>query len=149
MRTFKLVELADAAGTSPRTVRYYVQRGLLDAPSFRGKDTEYGEKHLAALRAIFALQQAYLPLDEIASRVRGRSLEELRALADAPAAEAPAASQPSHVAQASNAPSVKAWARVEVAPGLELSLREDADARVVELFERLVRQASMNLGEGK
>ena len=49
---YKLEELARAAGTSPRTVRYYVQRGLLPAPAFRGKDTAYGPEHLVRLRAI-------------------------------------------------------------------------------------------------
>ena len=37
MSAYKLDDLAAAAGVSPRTVRYYVQRGLLPAPPFRGR----------------------------------------------------------------------------------------------------------------
>lgn len=67
--TYKLQELADEAGIAPRTVRYYVQRGLLPAPEFRGKDTAYGREHLLRLQVIKRLQQAHLPLDEIQSHL--------------------------------------------------------------------------------
>src|SRR5262249_30093496 len=86
--TYKLDELADEAQVAPRTVRYYVQRGLLPAPEFRGKDTAYGREHLARLRAIKALQQAHLSLDEIQARLSGASLDELdRIISGAPRAQ--------------------------------------------------------------
>lgn len=145
-QTYKLSELAEAAQTSPRTIRYYVQRGLLEAPSFRGKDTEYTEVHLAALRAIFALQKAYLPLGEIATRLRDLSIEELVALGEGGPVPAPIpipilipTRQPSPIV-APHGPA--RWVRAEIAPGLEVSLREDAAHEVVELFERLMRQAT-------
>jgi len=78
--TYKLEELAAEAGVSPRTVRYYVQRGLLPAPELRGKDTVYGREHLLRLQAIKRLQQSHLPLDEIQIRIAsaaGRDLERL------------------------------------------------------------------------
>ena len=62
---WKLAELAAEAGVSPRTVRYYVQRGLLSAPAFKGPDTVYGEEHLLRLKAIRVLQARFLPLDAI------------------------------------------------------------------------------------
>ena len=73
----KLDELAERAGVSPRTVRYYIQRGLLTAPAFRGADTAYGEEHLVALRAIKKLQEAYWPLDAIGGALANRSPAEL------------------------------------------------------------------------
>jgi DNA-binding transcriptional MerR regulator len=60
---FRLEDLARAADVSARTVRYYVQRGLLPAPEFRGKDTAYGPEHLSRLRVIKRLQQERLPLE--------------------------------------------------------------------------------------
>lgn len=80
---YKLEELAAEAGVSPRTVRYYVQRGLLPAPEFRGKDTAYGRGHLLRLHAIKRLQQAHLPLDEIQIRLQGASDAELERIARA------------------------------------------------------------------
>ena len=60
---YGIEELADRAGVSRRTVRYYVQRGLLPAPPFKGPDTVYGEEHLVRLKAIRVLQARFLPLD--------------------------------------------------------------------------------------
>lgn len=96
----KLEEVAKAAGVSPRTVRYYIQRGLLPQPSFRGPDTAYGEEHLVRLRAIRRLQDAYWPLDAIAGVFASRSEREIESIADgtnvpSPAGAAPALSQPS------------------------------------------------------
>jgi DNA-binding transcriptional MerR regulator len=79
--TYKIEELAAEAGVSPRTVRYYVQRGLLPAPEFRGKDTAYGQAHLLRLHAIKRLQQAHLPLDEIQARLLSMTEAELVRLA--------------------------------------------------------------------
>src|SRR5262245_56759177 len=79
---YKVDELARAAKTSSRTVRYYVQRGLLPAPIFRGKDTVYGREHLLRLRAIRRLQEAYFPLDAIAAELARRSPEAIERLAD-------------------------------------------------------------------
>ena len=71
----KLDELAERAGVSPRTVRYYVQRGLLAAPEFRGPDTVYEAEHLARLKAIRVLQSRHLPLDAIQEALTGRSVD--------------------------------------------------------------------------
>src|SRR3954463_13515501 len=74
---YKLEELAVAAGVSSRTVRYYVQRGLLSAPVFRGRDTAYDEDHLLRLRAIKRLQERFVSLDAIQAELEQRSREEL------------------------------------------------------------------------
>lgn len=132
--TYKLDELAGEAGVAPRTVRYYVQRGLLPAPEFRGKDTSYGREHLARLRAIKVLQQAHLPLEEIQARLAGAGLDEIeRIAAGAPprgpevrcaAPEEAAASSPR-----AGAPRGERWERVEIADGVELHVRTDAPER--------------------
>lgn len=80
--SYKLNELAEEAGVAPRTVRYYVQRGLLPAPEFRGKDTVYGREHLLRLNVIKRLQQAHLPLDEIQSRLAHATEAELLRMAE-------------------------------------------------------------------
>lgn len=150
-RTYKVDELARAAGTSVRTIRYYVQRGLLPPPEFRGKDTAYGHEHLVRLRAIRRLQQAYLPLDEIAAGLAGKTPEEIERLADgrgAPPARAGAAGPAAARGSGPAAPSPSArddrplhwrtWHRVEIAPGIELSVADDAPVHSQKLFERVV-----------
>lgn len=143
---WKLTELAKEAGVSPRTVRYYVQRGLLPAPPFKGPDTVYGEEHLLRLKAIRALQAKFLPLDAIQVELMRLSPEELRALVDAapPSPEpvpalAPLPAPKLVKAEHADSPSaeVTSWRRWELAPGLELHLADTADAKTRALAERV------------
>jgi DNA-binding transcriptional MerR regulator len=67
--TFDLNELSAAAGVTPRTVRYYVQQGLLPSPGTRGPGTRYDRAHLDRLQLIRVLQRQHLPLAEIRRRV--------------------------------------------------------------------------------
>jgi DNA-binding transcriptional MerR regulator len=146
-KEWKLAELAQEAGVSPRTVRYYVQRGLLPAPPFKGPDTVYGEEHLLRLKAIRVLQARFLPLDAIQVELARLSPEELQALAEAdPAVEAPAPapSMPPTAGPVKTSPradtseaGVTSWRRWELAPGLELHLADTADEKTRALAERV------------
>lgn len=134
----KLDDLARSAGVSPRTVRYYIQRGLLSAPEFRGPDTRYGEIHLVTLRAVRALQERFWPLEAIAGALEGRSMADLEAIAAGtlplPAPEGPAAAG-GHPYRTPAAPVPVAVAergtRHLLAPGVELFVRDGADAALV------------------
>ena len=64
-----LPQLCDAAEVTPRTVRYYIQQGLLPAPESRGPGAHYNSGHLARLRLIKRLQHEHLPLGEIRERL--------------------------------------------------------------------------------
>ena len=64
-------QLADAAGLSRRGIRFYVQRGLLQAPVGRGRGSVYGPEHLDRLRLIQQLQLAGHSLDAIRQIVDG------------------------------------------------------------------------------
>lgn len=68
-RSYRLQELAEVCGVKPRTIRYYVQRGLLPAPTFRGPETAYDQDHLYRLQAIRHLQERFWSLDAIASHL--------------------------------------------------------------------------------
>ena len=75
-----LAELADQAGVSQRTVRYYVQQGLLPSPESRGPATRYEREHLDRLRLIRRLQREHLPLAEIRRRLEQLGAHEIREL---------------------------------------------------------------------
>jgi DNA-binding transcriptional MerR regulator len=64
-----IAELAERAGVTPRTVRYYVAEGLLPPPGGRGQRRAYGQEHLRRLATIRQLKAAYLPLHEIRRRL--------------------------------------------------------------------------------
>lgn len=76
-----LTELADLAGVTPRTVRYYLAHGLLPAVRLAGSGSRYDEDHLARLRLIRRLQAEHLPLAEIRRRLDGLEDDEIRELA--------------------------------------------------------------------
>ncbi|MBF6044825.1 MerR family transcriptional regulator [Streptomyces sp. NRRL B-1677] len=91
-RQYRAAELADAAGITPRTLRFYRERKLLPAPRREGRIAWYGPPHLARLRTIAALLERGHTLGGIAELISafecGRDVGELLGLAGAGAAVA-------------------------------------------------------------
>lgn len=83
--TFDLPELIARAGVSARTVRYYIQQGLLPAPQSRGPGAHYSHEHLHRLYLIRRLQREHLPLAEIRRRLDELTPDDIRRLATEPA----------------------------------------------------------------
>lgn len=81
---YSLTELADLAGVTPRTVRYYLAQGLLPAVGQSGPGSKYDPDHLARLRLIRRLQGEHLPLAEIRRRLDDLADHEIRDLAGRP-----------------------------------------------------------------
>jgi DNA-binding transcriptional MerR regulator len=78
---YSVTELADLAGVTPRTVRYYLAQGLLPATGQSGPGSKYDPDHLARLRLIRRLQGEHLPLGEIRRRLEMLDEAEIRDLA--------------------------------------------------------------------
>ncbi|MDB5215204.1 MAG: MerR family transcriptional regulator [Myxococcaceae bacterium] len=159
-RSYKIDELARAAGMSVRTVRYYVQRGLLPAAAFRGKDTAYDHGHLTRLRAIRRLQEAFFPLDAIAAELDGRTAHEIEAIADGNVTPvsplgnggnetststtthaktehtASHHDEDAHAAIARQAS--RLYRRIELFPGVDLTVAEDAPDKSVRLVKEML-----------
>jgi DNA-binding transcriptional MerR regulator len=68
-------ELAALVGASRRTVRYYVQEGLLDPPIGETRAAYYTEKHLEQLQTIKTLTSEGLSLERIRQRLHGTDAE--------------------------------------------------------------------------
>lgn len=88
---FELSELCDRAGVTRRTVRYYVQQGLLPAPGM-GPGTKYGRGHLDRLRLIRRYQRDHLPLAEIRKRLAQLDDDEVANILSTPAGRGDSAS---------------------------------------------------------
>ncbi|MGH3054299.1 MAG: helix-turn-helix domain-containing protein, partial [Gaiellaceae bacterium] len=56
---FTLAELADRTGMSERTIRYYIQFGLLPSPEGAGPKSRYTPSHLSRLTLIRMLQEKH------------------------------------------------------------------------------------------
>jgi len=63
--SYSIGALADAAGVSRRTVRFYVQKGLIDPPAGRGRGAVYSAGHLEQIHAVRRLQREGLDLQTI------------------------------------------------------------------------------------
>jgi DNA-binding transcriptional MerR regulator len=127
---FGIDELADLGGVSRRTVRYYVQEGLLPAPLGVGRGRHYDQSHLDRLLHVKAEQEA------------GRSLDDIRARRKPPSGRSqPAAAPPRPLPRST-------WRRLELGPGVELHVAHDirlpAGSRLDELVEWCRRHLSRN-----
>lgn len=63
--TYSIDQICDMTGVSRRTVRYYVQEGLLEPPVGRGRGGNYLETHVERLREIKSLQEKGWTLSSI------------------------------------------------------------------------------------
>jgi DNA-binding transcriptional MerR regulator len=66
-----LSELAERSGTPPRTIRFYIARGLLAGPLKAGRGAVYGQEHLDRLAEIRDWQSKGLTLTEVGRRLAG------------------------------------------------------------------------------
>ena len=131
-RDYGIAELAELGGVSRRTVRYYVQEGLLPAPLGVGRGRHYGPAHLAQLLRVKALQE------------EGRSLTEIRAIL---AGNRNGSGEP----RLPTAPSRSPWTRLTLAPGVELhvagGVRIPPPGKLAELTEWCRRAFRREEGE--
>jgi len=98
---YSIQDLADLADVSRRTVRYYVQEGLIPAPLGVGRGPHYAQAHLQRLLQVKELQSSGSTLDEIRATVDGGT--DRRA-----------------TKQAVALPDRSVWRRLELAPGIEI-----------------------------
>ena len=120
-----LEQLSEQAQVPGRTIRYYIQRGLLPQPHFRGPDTSYGEEHIVRLRAIRRLQDAFWPLEAIAGLLGNKSEREIEALADGTEVPSPSGGALSESAPAATLPRAVASIRRETTLVRRIQLTSD------------------------
>jgi DNA-binding transcriptional MerR regulator len=184
---YSINELAKRARVSVRTIRFYIDEGLLPAPDSRGRYAVYGEEYLDRLELIRRLKDSFLPLKEIRVTLSALSWAEVQAsLADlrkkddeaqiaAKAADRkireklvgePRSSAAEYIAdllsskpvnrplppQPSSQPAPvqkpglsgameESWQRIQLAPGLELHIRQTVQSSDQQKIEQIVRLA--------
>ncbi|MDQ2931743.1 MAG: MerR family transcriptional regulator [Gemmatimonadota bacterium] len=82
--SYDLLELCDLADVTPRTVRYYIQQGLLPSPDSKGRGSRYDPAHLERIQLIKRLQGKHLPLAEIRTQLAELSDASVAALVAQP-----------------------------------------------------------------
>jgi DNA-binding transcriptional MerR regulator len=105
--SYAIGDLATLGDVSRRTVRYYVQEGLLPPPAGLGRGNHYGPAHLSALLRVKAMQEAGHTLDEIRSALS--------------AAHRPTSARRAPDAESAGTPLPRSlYRRVSLAEGIEL-----------------------------
>jgi len=122
---YGIKELAELGGVTRRTVRYYVQRGLLPTPLGTGRGPHYTSAHLERLIQIRQLQETGVPLAEVAARLDGI----LQTPVSAPEVS----------------PERSTWIRFVLAEGVELHVRAGAVSFQPSQLERFVEAARQTL----
>ncbi|MDR3575872.1 MAG: MerR family transcriptional regulator [Anaerolineaceae bacterium] len=79
-RDYLIHELAEQANVSVRTIRYYLDQGLLPPPQVKGRYALFNSEHLGRLELIRRLKDAYLPLREIRQKMDSLTGLEVRDL---------------------------------------------------------------------
>ncbi len=135
---YLIEDLCERTGFTRRTIRYYIQSGLLEPPAGRGRGGFYDESHLRRLLEIRSQQERGLRLQAIRQLLAGglpgwdgaaAEGEETRPL---PAGPGPR----------------EAWARYPVLPGVDLFVRGDVEAQAGARLAEAVRLARTMLAGG-
>ncbi len=138
-KIFSIQALADRTGTTRRTIRYYVQRGLLPRPEGGGRGHYYTEEHLRRLAVIKKWRRQGVPLEKMREL-----LEAGEPASVSSAGEVTSVQEPGPAAAAP--PEVSTWDHVEVAPGVVLKVRRGMLSR--EEMTRVVEAARAALRDG-
>lgn len=162
MELLDLNELCERTGVTARTVRYYIQQGLLPSPGQSGPGAKYSQVHLARLLAIRSLQQLHLPLAEIRKRLESTGNTALEsALAEQPRSSSVAdyvrgalGAQPAQKASLPSAKGPRAastaappraersqWERVAISADIEIHIRRPLSRDDNRRVERLIDEA--------
>lgn len=120
---YAIGDLAQLGGVSRRTVRYYVQEGLIPPPLGVGRGNHYGAEHLEQLLKVKGMQEG------------GRTLEEIK---HALGQRSPQRTAKSLAVEQIDVPR-SVWRRLRLAPGVELhvsgNVRLPSPSRIEELAD--------------
>jgi DNA-binding transcriptional MerR regulator len=120
---FSIGEIAERGGVTRRTVRYYVQRGLIPEPLGRGRGEHYSDEHLAALLRVKSLQEQGATLEEIRRHLAGEPVPVVETGMPPEAAERATSRRDRDVGQGASRLTARpgqVWMRQGVMPGFEL-----------------------------
>jgi DNA-binding transcriptional MerR regulator len=93
--TYTIDQVCELTGIPRRTVRYYVQIGLLESPAGRGRGGNIIKSHIERLRRIKSLQDQGLTLSSIEAQLKTESAPSPADLLEVPASESPGSSSES------------------------------------------------------
>jgi DNA-binding transcriptional MerR regulator len=122
-KVYTIEQLSELTGYSRRTIRYYIQQGILKPPAGRGRGGFYYDSHLHKLREIRAQQENGIKL---------AAIQELEKIESAP----PATSDRD------------VWVRYHIIPGVEIHIQRNVENREGRRITEIIRMVKSLLKGG-
>ena len=123
-KKYSIDELSGISGFSIRTIRYYIQEGILDPPPGRGRGGFYFDSHMQRLREIKALQDQGLKLASIQEVLRKQEGSTV------------------------TGPEREVWIKYPIAPGIEIHVSRDSEEKERRNIADIIRIAKSILSAG-
>lgn len=121
-KRYTIEELCELTGLTRRTIRYYVQEGLIEAPAGRGRGGFYFDSHLDKLRLIKSFQEKGMNLSAISNYLKGGEVKKADYQRDL-------------------------WVKYEIFPGLEINVRRDIEEKEGKKIFEIIRIAKSIIKE--
>ena len=125
-KQYTIEDLCEMTGCSRKTIRYYVQEGLIDPPAGRGRGGFYFDSHLDKLLKIKSLQDRGLRLSAILPVLKQRGVLE----------------SPQEIVAR------EVWVRYPIADGIEIHISRDLEEKERKKLDEVVRVARSILKGG-
>ena len=124
---YSLDQVADLAGVNPRTVRYYIQLGLVDRPIGETRAAHYTWQHLKQLLQVRGYTEQGFSLERIGELMRGAETPPLPAVLARPG-------------------SISVRSHVHLAPGVDLVVDPEQAHLSPEQLRSFAREAIAAFG---
>ena len=128
MTTFNLEKLSVLVELPVRTIRFYIQKGMVDRPDGARKTAVYGQRHVEQLLQIKKWQSA------------GLSLDRIQQILNQETAELPPEPQP-------EAGSIRLTSKIHLSPGVELEIDPDKARLTTEKIRDFASQIAAMLAQ--
>ncbi|MDW7773736.1 MAG: MerR family transcriptional regulator [Desulfobulbaceae bacterium] len=125
-KTFTLEELCTLVDMNKRTIRFYMQRGLVDRPEGTGKGAYYTHRHLEQLLAVRKWKEAGLSLERIQDLLGDEN-------------QATGSGRPIPPPRARKAGAVEVWSHLYIQDGIELHIEPQRSGLTPEQVRALSR----------
>lgn len=113
-KKYNIEDLAEITGFTRRTIRYYVQEGLIEPPAGRGRGGFYYDSHVKRLLQIKALQEKGIGISAIAT-IQNKETSDTT-------------SYPRNI-----------MVRYEIAPGIELNISREMEISEPRKIREIIR----------
>ncbi len=121
-KKYTIEQLSEKTGFSKRTIRYYIQEGLLAAPAGRGRGGFYFDSHLHKLYQIKSLQEKGMKLASIVDYFKEKK-------------------------EVASIYRRDIWVKYEILPGLEISVEKNLEEQEKKKVFEIIRVAKSIMQE--